>query len=277
MARAPLALGAFAWTATTLTASAVLVLTRYPPGALPWSRALLWQGLVYGAWIPIAPLLAWSLSRARGPGRAVAAVYGLGLALVPAHAVLAGLLDAAFSPRVGVDAWRRLAGERAPVDLLIYTALVALVLGWSAHRRAVAEADRARELEGALATARAALAVPKTPPAERLLVSLGARRVPVAPAEVEWFGAAGNYVVVNWNGREGLLRATLSGLEKELDPAVFARVHRSTVVNLARVASAEPLSDGSWRLRLQSGAELVASRSHRDAVLSRLRTAAVRP
>lgn len=65
-------------------------------------------------------------------------------------------------------------------------------------------------------------------------------------------------------------RGTLAALETQLDPAVFVRSHRSTIVNLSKVRETASLSDGSWRLTTRSGAELVASRTYRDAVLSRL-------
>ena len=142
------------------------------------------------------------------------------------------------------------------------------------HQRARDERARARSLETALAEARealaqAALAAPERP-GRRLMVMAGSRRVPVALDEIEWFGAADNYVVVHWAGREGLLRATLQSLEGWLDPRVFARCHRSTLVNLARVRETQPLSDGSWRLTLDSGAEVVTSRTYRDDLLARL-------
>ncbi len=110
----------------------------------------------------------------------------------------------------------------------------------------------------------------KTSPAHRLLVSIGSRKVPVLSGDVEWFGSAGNYVVVHWQNREGLLRTPLKMLESELDPVVFARTHRSTLINLAMVRDTQPLSDGSWKLTMQSGTELVLSRTYRDNVLERL-------
>jgi DNA-binding LytR/AlgR family response regulator len=138
--------------------------------------------------------------------------------------------------------------------------------------RAAAEARRADTLAEALAMARRALTErPGSEGAERLLVSTGTKQQIVPIDEVEWFGSAGNYIVVNWKGREGLIRQTLASLELRLDPQVFARSHRSTIVNLARVRAAASLSDGSWRLTLESGAELVVSRTYRDAVLGRLR------
>ena len=124
-------------------------------------------------------------------------------------------------------------------------------------------------LEGALTIARQAMSGSGQPP-ERLMVMTGKRRAPVLLDEVEWFAAAGNYVVVHWADREGLIRETLKALEARLDGRVFARSHRATLVNLARVREARSLSDGSWKLTMASGAELVASRTYRDAVMARL-------
>jgi DNA-binding LytR/AlgR family response regulator len=59
-------------------------------------------------------------------------------------------------------------------------------------------------------------------------------------------------------------------LEARLEPARFARGHRSTLINLAHVAELKPLADGAWRATMDSGAELVVSRTHRDAFLARL-------
>ncbi len=77
-----------------------------------------------------------------------------------------------------------------------------------------------------------------------------------------------------WSGRTlvGLMSVLLAAawVEARLDPRVFARAHRSALVNLAHVREAQPLSDGSWRLTLASGADVVTSRSYRQDVLRRL-------
>ncbi len=106
------------------------------------------------------------------------------------------------------------------------------------------------------------------------MVAVGSRQLVVPLEDVEWFGAAANYVVVNWASHEGLIRQTLQALEKQLDPRTFARAHRGTIVNLTKVGGAESLSDGSWRLIMASGAEIVVSRTYRDAILERLGKAA---
>jgi DNA-binding LytR/AlgR family response regulator len=235
--------------------------------------SLLWQGAVYAAWLPVAGLVWWILRRFGSGARGVAVLTAALLAVVPLESLVSTWIDSLVLGATA-DPWSRVLG-RAPVSILLYTALVAVGLAAAHHRRAALARARTRVLEAALAEARQALAQasdPRTPapPPERLMVMAGSRRVPVVPAEVEWFAAADNYVVVHWGGREGLLRATLQGLEARLAPQVFARAHRSALVNLARVREAQPLSDGSWRLTMDSGAEVVTSRTYRDDLLKRL-------
>jgi DNA-binding LytR/AlgR family response regulator len=203
----------------------------------------------------------------------VATLYALGLPTGVAHAGFATALDIAFSPAAEPEDWVRLLLGRTPMDMLVYLALATFAAALVAQQRGAEASAHSAELSRTLDSARAALSARAAgpEPAPRLLVSTGSKQIVVEPGEVEWFASAGNYVVVNWAGREGLIRETLTAVEARLDPAVFARSHRSTIVNLARVRETASLSDGSWRLTVESGAELVVSRTYRDAVLARLR------
>jgi two-component system LytT family response regulator len=78
-------------------------------------------------------------------------------------------------------------------------------------------------------------------------------------------------------GQTHVLRATMKELEEMLDPRLFQRVHRSTIVNLARVAALRPHLNGECFLRLQSGQEIKLSRSYRDKVEMLLDSAGVAP
>lgn len=239
-------------------------------------RSLVWQGAVYGLWIPAAVGVWLILKRFGAGGRAVVV---LGLTAIPVTVLEAfgatgvGLVFGGEPWTVGDWAGRALA--HAPVALLLFTAIAMVGLAAAHRQRAVEARQEAGRLHSALEAARTAVSGDTGEGTERLLVSVGSRRVSLALGEIEWFASAGNYVVAHWTDgegeeREGLIRDTLAALEQRLDPAVFARSHRSSLVNLARVSEARPLSDGSWRLTLESGAELVASRTYRDAILSRL-------
>ena len=85
-------------------------------------------------------------------------------------------------------------------------------------------------------------------------------------ATIDWIDAAGDYMCVHADGQTHVLRATMKDLEDMLDPQVFQRVHRSTIVNLARVKSLRPHLNGECFLKLQSGQEVKLSRSFRDKV-----------
>jgi hypothetical protein len=264
---------AYAWAMTTVCAAWFARRFAEDRGdAVSLIDSLIWQGGIYAAWLPAAGIV-WLLLRRYGTGAiSLLVLYQAGVLVVPLEALTSSLIDGAFSPTTANLAARVLG--RMPVALLLYTAIIAIGLAAANHQRARDERARARSLETALVEARealtqAALAAPERP-GRRLMVMAGSRRVPVALDEIEWFGAADNYVVVHWAGREGLLRATLQSLEGWLDPRVFARCHRSTLVNLARVRETHPLSDGSWRLTLDSGAEVVTSRTYRDDLLARL-------
>jgi two-component system LytT family response regulator len=85
-------------------------------------------------------------------------------------------------------------------------------------------------------------------------------------ATIDWIDAAGDYMCLHADGQTHVLRATMKELEEMLDPQVFQRVHRSTIVNLARVRSLRPHLNGECFLKLQSGQEVKLSRSFRDKV-----------
>ena len=70
-----------------------------------------------------------------------------------------------------------------------------------------------------------------------------------------------------------MVREPLKQIEAKLDPARFARAHRSAIVNLSRVTSLDPLGAGESIITLMTGARLTLSRGYRDHFKSRLESA----
>ena len=60
------------------------------------------------------------------------------------------------------------------------------------------------------------------------------RLIPVE--QVVFLRSDEKYTLVVWDGGEALIRKTIRELADELDPERFAQIHRSVIVNLARVA-----------------------------------------
>lgn len=85
----------------------------------------------------------------------------------------------------------------------------------------------------------AAAARPEGVPLERIAVRDGTR-VTLLPVEtVEWVKAEDDYVLIRSGGRNHLKHQTLADLAAQLRATRFVRVHRSWVVNVARLASLE--------------------------------------
>jgi two-component system LytT family response regulator len=128
------------------------------------------------------------------------------------------------------------------------------------------------------AAAPAAGSAPAAPRYARMLpIRSGRETVRLDVTTIDWIDAAGDYMCLHADGQTHVLRATMKELEEMLDPAVFQRVHRSTIVNLARVKSLRPHLNGECFLKLQSGQEVKLSRSFRDKVEMLLDRSGVAP
>lgn len=74
--------------------------------------------------------------------------------------------------------------------------------------------------------------------------------------EIDWIEAAANYVKLFARGSRFTLRSTMAQLEGRLDPAQFARIHRSTMINLDRVREIKPKWHGDFDVLLSNGKSL---------------------
>jgi two-component system LytT family response regulator len=100
----------------------------------------------------------------------------------------------------------------------------------------------------------------------RLLVKSRGKVVFVPTKDIDWIGAAGKYVRLYSGADYHLLRETVNELERELDPRQFARIHRSTIVNLDSVRELQPHFHGDSIAILRTGAELTVSRRYRASL-----------
>jgi len=90
-------------------------------------------------------------------------------------------------------------------------------------------------------------------------------RVPVE--NIEWIDAAGDYMCLHENTPDGhkthILRETMKSMEKRLDPKLFERIHRSTIVNISRIDSLKSDTSGKYTVVLHSNKELPVSRNYK--------------
>ena len=90
-------------------------------------------------------------------------------------------------------------------------------------------------------------------------------------ADIDWCEAAGNYIRVHVGAQAHLIRETMNRLESQLDPRLFVRVHRSTIVNVDRIHELRSSFNGEHVVVLRNGVRLTMSRGYRDVLQERLR------
>ena len=156
-----------------------------------------------------------------------------------------------------------------PVDDARLAATLTHVRELAEQRTAASERDQLvsmlAELRGSGEIESAEGAAPAQAP-NWLPIRNGRETVRVPVEAIEWVDAAGDYLCIHASGHTHILRATMREMEHLLDPRLFQRVHRSTIVNLTRVKSLRAHMNGEYFLRLEGGQELKLSRTYRDKV-----------
>ena len=115
------------------------------------------------------------------------------------------------------------------------------------------------------------------PPSDRIIIKGADEVIFQRVADIDWIESADYYTCLHVGAVTRILRRSLSELEAELHVAGFARIHRSTVVNLARVKRLALNSAGEHVVELNDGTLLKLSRRYRRMVLERLRVGYVAP
>ncbi|MFT5529548.1 MAG: two-component system LytT family response regulator [Alteromonadaceae bacterium] len=84
--------------------------------------------------------------------------------------------------------------------------------------------------------------------------------------DIEWIDAAGDYTCLHVGGVTHIKRCTLKDLLIDLDPEIFKRVHRSTIVNLNYVTKVIPHTKGEYFLLLGEFDQIKVSRKYREII-----------
>ena len=97
---------------------------------------------------------------------------------------------------------------------------------------------------------------------DRILVHEGGRAIFVPVRDIAWVEADRNYLVLHCGPRTHMMRGTLDAFEKALDPKLFARVNRGSLVRLDAIRELQPWSHAEYRVILHDGTELQWSRRY---------------
>lgn len=134
----------------------------------------------------------------------------------------------------------------------------------------------AERLHSAVERAKQQIQMPEQPSAEngagdssekyaRRIVFKSRGRILFLPvSDIRWIAAEENYVRLCTESETHLLRETMVHLEEKLDPEMFLRVHRSSIVNLQYVKEVRTEKDGELTVLLSNGQKIPMSRGYRS-------------
>lgn len=144
------------------------------------------------------------------------------------------------------------------------TGFSGLALGWQTFQGLILYAAIAAIVYArAFAAAGTGAAEGEARPAfERYLTRIGDTIAPVDVADIVSISGAQDYSeVTTTGGGRHLARLSLGEFERRLDPARFIRIHRSAIINLARLERAEPAGNGRLAVLLATGETIQTSRA----------------
>ncbi len=171
--------------------------------------------------------------------------------------------------------------DRAAFDYLLKPVEPArLTASLARARKALAEkaaAERTRELEEILRNLRSGPAAgvaaiePASPYPREIWIQERGGRISVPVAAIDWVAAERDYVRIHTGGRSFLVRLSIGALAETLDPDLFLRVHRSSLVRADRIVRIRHTA-GRGAVILSTGAEVAVSRRHMGALKAIART-----
>jgi two-component system LytT family response regulator len=97
---------------------------------------------------------------------------------------------------------------------------------------------------------------------ERFLIHENDRAFFVQVREISWIESERNYLLIHCGKKTHTIRGTLDSLLKSLDPKLFVRINRGSLVRLDAIREMVPWFHGEYKVILQDGTELRWSRRY---------------
>jgi two-component system LytT family response regulator len=82
--------------------------------------------------------------------------------------------------------------------------------------------------------------------------------------DIHWIEAKGNYVLLKFKENAQMMRETINNISGQLDPKIFMRIHRSTIVNVNQIKELQVWARGEYRVVMKTGQTFTLSRGYRD-------------
>ena len=191
-------------------------------------------------------------------------------------------LDVQMPGKTGLDVVREIGPRRMPATVFVTAydryalqafdaaALDYLVKPFDDERfeqaferaRTLIDLQEVGKLSAQLMTVLGGTPSPKRAYLERIAVEMRGQVRVVPVGEIDYVTASGQYAEVHAGEKTYVIRERMQTLEERLDPAVFIRLHRSTIVRRDRIAKLRHDGSGVWYADLADGAEVRIGRTY---------------
>jgi two-component system, LytTR family, response regulator len=98
----------------------------------------------------------------------------------------------------------------------------------------------------------------------RILVKVGEKEILLPVEDIDWIEAAEYYCCLHANGHRYMIRESIGDLSGRLDPKLFIRIHRSSIVNLSRIREVYREGSSDASVVLASGQTVKMSKSGKE-------------
>jgi two-component system, LytTR family, response regulator len=103
-------------------------------------------------------------------------------------------------------------------------------------------------------------------PSELLLIKSRGRLLFLKMADLKWVEAERDYIRLHLEGETHFVRDTMNNFQHRLHKDEFIRIHRSTIVNVNKIAEILPLLGGDYTVVLKDKTQLTLSRRYRTGL-----------
>lgn len=88
---------------------------------------------------------------------------------------------------------------------------------------------------------------------KNLSIKVGKKIIFVKDESIRWIEAADQYCTIHTVDKDYLVRESMKFYEERLDPMLFFRIHRSSIVNLTEIKELQPFKKGRYAVILTDG------------------------
>ncbi|WP_196140918.1 LytTR family DNA-binding domain-containing protein [Aliikangiella sp. G2MR2-5] len=238
--------------------------TLMSDSAHSFQQSLIWAGQYWWSWALLSPLAILDSRKIVARQFAIMHLknYMLHALLFSLAAILLSTIASVlFSTELSVHTFSKQFFNELYIGLVVYSAVViagTLLIMCAGESTSTHSESQQSELEQ------------EKQYAKQLMVIKGNSKVLLDVHDICFISAAGNYLEINANEDNFLIRKTMKAMIQMLDPSLFIRIHRSTIVARNCIQSITPRSCGDHKVQLNCGTHFIISKSYRDVLKSLL-------